>query len=415
VKIALISGDASPIGHDDGPTGDGRAGYVAHVACELGAAGHHVDVFTRRDDLWSLPVAEIGANTYVMNVPAGPPHFLPRQALLPHMDEFATRFVQVCAAHRGRYDIVHASSFLSGIAAMRLKQRCGVPFVTTFHDLDKVRSRGRACDAFPVERARVEHQLAAAADRLIALHPQERDDLVALYGADPERIDVVPGGVDAAAFGPGSRAARVRFGLRADEFVILQFARFLPGEGVDTAIRAVGQLRRDHGVNARLVISGETDDPGLASVIGRLRVIAAGEHIASQVTYIRTRPHAALRDAYSSADVVVAAPSGDACSVSPLEAMASGVPVIGSDVGTIGQAIQNEVTGYLVPPDDPAALADRLARFHRNPELARAYGRAAIRRVRAGLTWRHAATALARVYAEVLAPYRARLAAAASR
>jgi hypothetical protein len=95
--------------------------------------------------------------------------------------------------------------------------------------------------------------------------------------------------------------------------------------------------------------------------------------------------------------------------------MACGVPVVGADVGPLRSAIQSEVTGFLVPAGDSAAVAGCLARFRRNPELGRAYGRAGIRRVRAGFTWRHAAEALARVYAAVLTPLHARLATAASR
>ena len=418
MKIAVISEDATPIVDGGRQAADGRGRYVAHVARALGAAGHLVDVFTRRNDLWSQPVAEIAPNARLMSVAAGPPRFVPREALLPHMEEFAARFVGVCAAHRGHYDVVHASSFLSGIVAQRLKQRCGVPFVLTLHDLDKVRRRrSDAFDPFPVERARVEERLAAGADRLIALDPQERDDLIALYGAAPDRIDIIPGGVDAAAFGPGPKVARARLGVSADEFVILQFARFLPSDGIDTAIRALARLRHDHRLHARLVISGESDDedPRLRSEIGRLRAIAAAERVATQVTFVDTRPHAALRDVYCAADVVVATASGGGpCVPSPLEAMACGVPVIGSDLGPIRIAVQDQVTGYLVPPDDPAAIADRLARLHRNRELARAYGRAGIRRVRAGFTWHHVAMALARVYAAVLAPHHARLAAAAS-
>jgi glycosyltransferase involved in cell wall biosynthesis len=101
-------------------------------------------------------------------------------------------------------------------------------------------------------------------------------------------------------------------------------------------------------------------------------------------------------------------PSDERGSGAPLEAMACGIPVVGADVGGLRWAIQSEVTGFLVPAGDPAAVAERLARFRRNPELGRAYGRA-------GFTWRHAADALARVYAAVLAPHHARLGTAASR
>ncbi|MET0680846.1 MAG: glycosyltransferase [Burkholderiales bacterium] len=414
MKIALISADATPVDvhEQQQPPGD-RAHYVAHLARELGAAGHLVDVFTRRSDLWALPVVAIAPNVRVISVPAGPPHFVPPEALLAHMDDFAGRIAGGCAGHGPRYDVAHASSVPSGIAALRLKQRCGLPFAATFDGLDRA-GRAQAFDRFPADRARVEAQLAAAADRIVALNSQERDRLIALYGTSADRIELIPPGVDTSAFRPGSRGGRAGFGLRADAFVILQVTRFLPGEGVETTIRALARLRRDCG--ARLVICGRSDDadPSLSATLGRLRALAAAERVTGQVTFVYAGPPAARRDAYCAADVVVATPSCAGCAEPPLEAMACGVPVVGSNLDPIRVAVRDRMNGYLVPPDDPDALADRLARLHGNPELARAYGRGGILRVRTAFTWYHAATAVACVFAGVLAPHRARLAAAAS-
>ena len=87
--------------------------------------------------------------------------------------------------------------------------------------------------------------------------------------------------------------------------------------------------------------------------------------------------------------------------ITPLEAMACGTPVIGSAVGGIKYSVVDGVTGYLVPPHDAAALAERLAHLHANPSLAQALGRAGIRRVRSLFTWERVARQLADVYAAV--------------
>ncbi len=187
--------------------------------------------------------------------------------------------------------------------------------------------------------------------------------------------------------------------------------------GIDSGIRAIAALRREHAVAGRLLVAVETNDldPYARAEIDRLRGIAAAAGVAGQLTFGRGGSPAALRDAYAAADAALVLPADERSTSSPLEAMACGVPVVGADVAALRWAIQSEVTGFLVPPGDPAAVAERLARFRRNPELGRAYGRAGIRRVRAGFTWRHAAAALARVYAAVLSPHHARLATAASR
>jgi D-inositol-3-phosphate glycosyltransferase len=415
MKIALISEHASPLAALGGADGGGQNVYVASLARELGNAGHIVDVFTRRDAPELPPSVAFAPNVRILHVPAGPPCAIPKERLLPYMDEFAARMVGYCTPRHARYDIVHANFFMSGMAALRLQRRFGTPFVITFHALGKVRQlhQGNA-DQFPPDRGRIEDELVSAADTVIAECPQDREDLQRWYRADPRRIAVVPCGFDPAELGPGSRAVRNRLRLRDDEFVVLQLGRLVPRKGIDTVIRGIALLKRTHGINARLlVVGGESDcpDPALTPEIGRLSAIAAAEGVAEHVTFTGRRPRSALRDYYCAADVFVTTPWYEPFGMTPLEAMACGRPVIGAAVGGIQYSVVDSVTGYLVPPKDPAAIAERLARFHRNPELARAYGRAGIHRVRSHFTWSRIALDVAGLYASVLAPRGAQFAA----
>jgi glycosyltransferase involved in cell wall biosynthesis len=179
----------------------------------------------------------------------------------------------------------------------------------------------------------------------------------------------------------------------------------------------VAELKRRHGITARLLVVGgesEQPDPVLTPEIGRLSALAAKEQIAEQVLFTGRRPRAQLRDYYCASDVFVTTPWYEPFGITPLEAMACGRPVVGADVGGIKHSVMDAVTGYLVPPNDPSALAERLARFHRNPELGLAFGRAGIRRVRSEFTWTRVAASLARVYAAV-APQRIGVAETAAR
>jgi glycosyltransferase involved in cell wall biosynthesis len=383
-----------------GPAGSERDCRLGALACALAAGGHVVDVFTRRNDLWSAPVVALAPNANVVQLAAGPPYFVPPQQLPGLMADFAARFVGACGVDD--YDVVHAADHLAALAALRLRERCNVPFVLGLSD---------AVSPFGDDR------IALAADRVIAFDPDGHDRLTARYRGTAARIESIPAAVDTAAFAPASRAARARFGLRADEFVVVQRARLARPAGIDTGIRAIGALRRTHGVAARLLVAAtaEACDPRADEELARLRGVAARAGVLGQVAFVGAGPPAALRETYAAADAALAVPTDSPAAGSPLEPMACGVPVVGADVGAIRWAIQDEVTGFLVPTEDPTAIAERLARLHRNPELGRAYGRAGVRRVRAGFTWRHAAAALARIYAAVLAPHRARLATAASR
>jgi glycosyltransferase involved in cell wall biosynthesis len=418
VKIALISAHASPLlGTADGAGGAQHA-YVAQLARALGSAGHQVDVFTRRDDLWSAPVVPFAPNAALVHVPAGPPRAVRAEVLAPYLDEFAARVIRHCAPSYGRYDVAHANCCMSGLAALRLKERFGTPFVVTFHALGRALRRDAArADAFLDERIRIEERVIAKADRLIAGSPDDRGDLVDMYAADARRIDVVPCGFDPTELGPGAKSVRARLGLRSDEFVVLHVGVLAPGAGVENAIDALARLKRARRIRARLVVVGgdaAEPDPWRTPDIARLAATAATEGVAGQVTFTGRRARGALRDYYCAADVCVATPAYAPFGVAALEAMACGLPVIGAAVGGIRHTVVDAVTGYLVPPADPAALAERLARFHDNRELGRAYGRAGIMRARRAFTSQQAATRLARVYAATLAPLGAPLASAAS-
>ncbi|RZA30064.1 MAG: glycosyltransferase family 1 protein, partial [Lysobacteraceae bacterium] len=173
----------------------GQNVYVAQLARELAGAGHLVDVFTRRDAPGQRPVVQWCENIRVIHVPAGPPHYVPKEQMLPHVDAFS-RYVTRFARRQPRdYDIAHANFFMSGMVAQHLKTALGLPFVITFHSLGRVRrlAQGTA-DTFPIARMRIEASLMRAADRIIAECPQDRLDMERLYGAPLSRIAIAPCG-----------------------------------------------------------------------------------------------------------------------------------------------------------------------------------------------------------------------------
>lgn len=408
MRIALISDHASPLALLGGADSGGQNVYVAHLARELGRAGHFVDVFTRNDDQRLQPVCPFDRNVRVVHVPAGPPEPIAKERLLPYMYEFTRRMVTFCKGQMRGYDLVHANFFMSGLPALRLKRELKLPFVMTFHALGEVRRlHQKEADHFPSERIGIERLLVKSADRIIAECPQDLEDLVSLYNANADAIDVVPCGIDRREIRPGGAGARGRLGLRLapGEFVVLQLGRLVPRKGIDNVISSIACLKRDHGIRARLlVVGGEADDPDPAKTpeIGRLSAIAEQEDVRDQVIFTGRCARELLGDYYSAADVFVTTPWYEPFGITPLEAMGCGTPVIGAAVGGIKHTVVDGVTGYLVPPCDPAALAERLARFYRNPELARAFGRAGIRHVAGLYTWRKVARDMERTYAAVL-------------
>jgi glycosyltransferase involved in cell wall biosynthesis len=411
-RVALISEHASPLATLGGVDAGGQNVYVGQLARGLAALGWGVDVFTRRDGRAlprSVPWCE-GAR--VVHVEAGPPEPVRKEELLPHMNAFTRGFLRH-ARRVGGYDLVHANFFMSALVAAEARRRTDTPFVVTFHALGRVRRihQGGA-DAFPEERLAIEDRCVAEADRIIAECPQDELDLIQLYGADPSRLATVPCGFDPIEFWPVDRAAAraaLGLGLGPDEPVILQLGRMVPRKGVDNVIRGLARLRIRHGVAARLlVVGGESrrPDPALTPELGRLMAIAREEGVAGSVLFVGARGRSELRDYYAAADVFVSTPWYEPFGITPVEAMACGTPVVGSAVGGIKSTVRDGQTGYLVPPDDPDALADRLADLLHHPARLRAFGRRAIERARANYTWSSVASAVAELYGDVLATRR---------
>jgi D-inositol-3-phosphate glycosyltransferase len=402
MKIALVSEHASPLAAAGSVDSGGQNIYVAHVARQLVEMGHEVDVFTRRDRALLPPTASFDG-VRVVHVPAGPAMQLPKERLLPYMSEFADYLIGFFRNQSRPYDIIHANFFMSGLAALRVKRAFGVPLVTTFHALGRVRRLHQGPDdGFPDERLAIEDELVRQSDAIIAECPQDEADLVELYGALASRLEIVPCGFDAAEFSPmGRDEARDLLGWPREGFTVLQLGRLVPRKGIDTVVRALGVLKHEKGVDAHLyVVGGNSDRPNEIATpeIARLRGVARKAGVEAQTTFVGRRPRSQLRYFYSAADVFVTTPWYEPFGITPVEAMACGTPVIGADVGGIRYTVADGETGWLVPPRDPAALADRLEALQRDARLRRAMGEAGIARANALFTWNGVAASLAAVY-----------------
>ncbi|ACC74332.1 glycosyltransferase family 1 protein [Paraburkholderia phymatum] len=405
MKIAIISEHASPLAVAGGVDSGGQNIYVAHVARQLQRSGHQVDVFTRRDRAL-LPAISNMDGVRVIHVPAGPPLQLPKEQLLPYMGEFSDFLIGFFRRERTPYHVMHANFFMSGLAGLKVKRVLGVPLVTTFHALGRVRRVHQGSDdGFPDERFDIEDELVRHSDAIIAECPQDEADLVELYRADPVRIEIVPCGFDAEEFHPLNRdAARHALGWPRKAFIVLQLGRIVQRKGIDNVIRGVGVLKSQHGIDARLyVVGGNSDTPNEFATpeIARLRGVAREAGVEPATTFVGRRGRESLREFYSAANVFVTTPWYEPFGITPVEAMACGTPVIGANVGGIRFSVREGETGWLVPPRDPAALAMRLAALQRDPALARRMGEAGLARAQAEFTWSGVAESLQAIYGRV--------------
>lgn len=412
MRIAMISEHASPAALLGGEDTGGQNVYVDEVSRQLGAAGHRVDVFTRRDSAEAPLVHAWAPGVRIVNLPVGPAAPVRKDDLWPLMPAFRDELLRFAVRDGARYDVAHGNFWMSGWVAREVRRALGTPAVQLFHALGVTKRRHQgAADTSPADRVATERAVVGGVDRVIASCPHEVEELVRDYGAARARVALIPLGVDTASFRPVDKArarARTALPLAPDDRVVVYVGRILPRKDVRNVLRALPELARLEpawGGRCRLVVVGgesREPDPAATPELGELRRLAAELGVADRVHLTGKRDREELRDHYGAADVVVTTPWYEPFGLTPLEAMACGRPVVGADVGGIAFTVAHAETGLLVPPREPARLARALAELLGEPNRSHAMGEAARRRVEAHFTWPVVAARTADLYAEVI-------------
>jgi D-inositol-3-phosphate glycosyltransferase len=331
-----------------------------------------------------------------VHLTVGPIAPVPKQALPELVDPFVDAALGFFAAERESPDVLHANYWISGAVGHRLKHELDLPLVATFHTLDRVKAEAGVGDD-PETRARVEGEIVSCADLMIAATDEERRQLVTLYGAEGDRIEVVPPGVDHRVFVPGDRgAARRELDLDADARVLLYVGRIQPLKGADLAVRALAELDGDVSL---LVVGGPSGTNGAAQVVA-LRKLVADLGLDDRVRFVPPQPHDRLAAYYQAADVCLVPSRTESFGLVALEAAACGTPVVAADVGGLGSVVEDARTGFLVEgraATDYAAPVDVLLS---DPALAREMGANALARS-SRYMWSIAAARLRRLYGDL--------------
>lgn len=393
--VGVVSLHSSPLIQPGAGDSGGMNVYVRELVGALAHAGVGCQVYVRRWDDRLPDTVDVEGGVRVIHVTAGPAD-LAKEKLPAVVDEFTAGMRRHLAHHP--VDVLHANYWLSGEVGHRLKHELDLPLVSTFHTLARVKAA--TGDPEPQRRVDAEAQVVRCSDVITASCSDEVAQLTGLYAADPDRIEVVPPGVDHAFFSPGSRlGARRALGIPARVPVLLFVGRIQPLKGLGVAIRALAELRGRH-PDARLVVvggpSGAEGEHELAACID----LADRLGVAAAVRWVTPQPHHALSTYYRAADVVVMPSRSESFGMVALEAAACGIPVVAAAVGGLCTVVVDGQTGRLVEGLDPSDHAASIAAFLEDPSMAAEFGRRAARRARA-YTWPTVAARLRRVYADL--------------
>jgi D-inositol-3-phosphate glycosyltransferase len=394
-RLAVLSLHTSPLAQPGAGDSGGMNVYVRELVSSLAQAGVRSDVFVRR---WApdLPdVVDVEPGFRVVHVDAGP--FDLHKEQLPDIVPAYTAAVLDHLVQLDDVDALHANYWLSGVAGHRLKHELGLPLVSTFHTLARVKAE--TGDDEPERRVKAETEVIGCSDAILASCTAEAAQLEGLYGAARERIEIVPPGVDHAFFSPGDRGgARSALGL-GDHPVLLFVGRIQPLKGLDVAIRSLAAL--DHPTAVLVAVGGASGIAGDHEV-ARVQSLANELGVADRVRFVPPQPHHLLSTYYRAADVCLVPSRSESFGLVALEAAACGTPVVAAAVGGLRTLVDHGRTGFLVEGRDPEVFAAYAEELLSNVGLADGMAAEAALRAR-GYTWSTAAARLRRIYADLAA------------
>ncbi|MBE9014053.1 glycosyltransferase, partial [Pseudanabaenaceae cyanobacterium LEGE 13415] len=300
-----------------------------------------------------------------------------------------------------QYPLIHTNYWLSSWVGMTLKKLQGSKQIHTYHSLGAVKYQ--AVSAIPMiakTRLATEKLCLESAERIVATSPQEQEHMRSLV-SQHGNIDIIPCGTDIQRFGQISRAeARQALGLDQDAKIVLYVGRFDRRKGIETTVRAVGQLQHE---NLKLIIGGGST-PGQSDGMERDRIEGIVNELGLQeITMFPGRLGLEnLHLYYAAADVCTVPSHYEPFGLVAIEAMASGTPVVASDVGGLQFTVIPDETGLLAPPKDHDGFAKALDRILADQNYRDRLGRGGRDRVEEMFSWDGVASQLGKLYQQVL-------------
>jgi glycosyltransferase involved in cell wall biosynthesis len=389
----------------------GQGIYTRHLTRELAELGHHVEVlggppYPEVDDPVQLTKLR-GIDFYGGRKPMRKTAFLDIRtdidvleylmiatAAFPEPFTFSLRAWRHLARRRHDFDLVHDNQSLAW-GLLGIERRLDIPVIATLHHPVTVDRELELQFATTLRRKaslrrfygflRMQKKVAPQLRRIITVSESSKRDITAQMGVPTEKMDVVPVGVDLDVFRPLAHVAEVpgRIMTTASADVPLKGLRFL--------LEAVAKLRTERDVSLT-VIGKPRDESGAPRIIRELGIDDC-VHFVSGVTDQR------IVELYAEAQVACVPSLYEGFSLPAIEAMACGVPVVGTTGGAVPEVVGNDgETALLVPTADSGALALALERMLDDVELRARIGAAGRTRVMERFTWKACAVGTAEQY-----------------
>jgi len=362
-----------------------------------GGAGVHVEYLARAlssSGLVDLTVHCEGADR------VGAVAHRPWQALSDSVLRVFSTDLSIADAVSGA-DLVHSHTWYANLAGHLASLRYGIPHVATVHSLEPLRPwKAEQLGGGYALSSWAERVSLGSAAAVVAVSDGMRGDVLSVYPEiSPERVRVIRNGIDTTQYAPdASTSVLLELGIDLTRPYVIFVGRITRQKGVPVLLRAAAALDP----SAQLVLcAGAADTAELGAEVSSL--VAGLQESRSGVIWIpEMLPKRSIIQLLTHALVFVCPSVYEPLGIVNLEAMACSTAVVASRVGGIPEVVEGSVTGLLVPPDDPASLADALNVLLRDPGRAAAMGRAGRERAVSEFSWDAVAAQTTELYAELV-------------
>lgn len=384
MKILMVSWEYPPV------VIGGLGRHVHHLATELTALGHEIVVLSRRptdtDPSTHPTTDDVSEGVRILAAAQDPHEFTFGTDMMAWTLAMGHAMTRTGLSLRDwRPDVVHAHDWLVAHPAIALAEFFDVPLVSTIHATEAGRHSGWVSGRVSRQVHALESWLVHESDSLITCSASMREEITALFGPGLSETTVIPNGIDTEGW-PFARRRR-----HDGPAELLYFGRLEYEKGVHDAIAALPRIRRSH-PGTTLTIAGD------GTQLNFLVEQARKHKVLRCVNFVGRVDHSQLLTLLHRADAAVLPSHYEPFGIVALEAAATGTPLVTSNVGGLGEAVIDGVTGVSCPPRDVAALADTVRRVLGDRADAQARAVAARERLTSDFSWMTVADHTAQVY-----------------
>ncbi|WKD50741.1 glycosyltransferase family 4 protein [Microbulbifer spongiae] len=354
------------------PSIGGVQTHVLELSKALVKIGHHVQVLTRKPD-GNIPLRDHFDGVSVERLTLPNSHLLYDWLL-------RRRIRQTVRAHQ--IDIIH----VHGMRPLNACRGLSIPVIFTNHTSSFIKRAqgGEKTRRKMLRQLEVASATLAVSEILIEKTKETGYQKPILFTGN---------GVDTSVFHPGESSLRTRLAIPESAYIIAIGCRLEPVKGVRFLAQAVAAIDDSR---LHLVIAGEgSESAGIRDIL-KNKIKSGHAHFLGNVS------HREMSDIYRGADASSLPSFMEGMSIAGLEAMASGLPLIASDVGGTPYIVQDGVTGILTRPGSSEGLTNAILRLLHNRELSRDMGSCGLKTVREQFTWEKIAQQTLTIYTRTL-------------